>query len=166
MNHQIDHSNDYHGFTAMGQCFVVLRQSAVLTQPSESPLDDPSFRQHDKLVQCGTLDDFDETSGPAACPVNKPASIATVGEDQLQASKARPQLAEQQLAAVSILNVGRMDDQRHDQADGIDDQMTLAAKDFLARIVPAIPPFSAVFTDWLSMMPTLGVGLRPAFRRT
>jgi hypothetical protein len=59
-----------------------------------------------------------------------------------------------------------MDNQRHDQTDGIDDQMTLAAKDFLARVVPAIPPFSAVFTDWLSMMPTLGLGLRPAFRRT
>ncbi len=166
MNHQVDHSNDYPCFTTLCQCLVVLGQAAVLTQPSEGSFDNPSLRQHHKSVRCGTLDDFNEASGPAACPINKPAGIAAVGEDQLQTSKTRSQFVEHQLAAVSILNVGRMDNQRHDQANGIDDQMALAAKDFLARIVPAVPPLSAVFTDWLSMMPTLGVGLRPAFRRT
>jgi hypothetical protein len=68
--------------------------------------------------------------------------------------------------AVAILNVGRMDDQCHDEAQRIDDQMPLAALYFLARVVAARPPFSAVLTDWLSRMPTLGVGFLPAFVRT
>ncbi len=166
MNHQVDHSNEYHCFTTLCQCLVVLRQAAVLTQPGEGSFDNPSLWQHHKPMQCRTLDDFNEAPGPTARPVNKPAGIAAVGENQLQASKTRSQLVEQQLAAVAILDAGRMDNQRYDQANGVDDQMTLTAKDFLARIVPTIPPFSAVFTDWLSMMPTLGVGLRPSFRRT
>ena len=120
-------------------------------------------------MQCGTLDDFNETTGPAARPVNKPTGIAAVSEDQSQTAQTTgivTQLLEEQFSTISVLYVGRMDNQRDNQANGVDDQMTLAAKDFLARIVPAIPPFSAVLTDWLSMMPTLGVGLRPACRRT
>lgn len=166
MKHHIDHRNEHHSFAALRQGLVVLRQTSILTQPGKGALNNPSFRQHHKAVQCATLDDFNEAAGPTPCPVNKPPGIATVGEDQLHSSKTRPQSAQQKLAAVSVLNVGRMDEQGHDQADGIDDQMTLAAKDFLARIVSAVAPFSAVFTDWLSMMPTLGVGLRPALRRT
>lgn len=166
MNHQVDHSNDDHRFTALGQCLVVFGQSTVLAQPRKGALDNPSFRQHDEPARRRTFDDLDETPVPPACPIDEPTGIASVGEDQLETSEARSHLPDQQLAAVAILDVGRMDNQRHDQANGIDDQMTLTAKDFLARVVPTIPPFSAVFTDWLSMMPTLGVGLRPSFRRT
>ncbi len=166
MNHQVDHSDDDHCLTTGRQCFIVFRQSAILSQPGKRALDDPSFRQHDEPIQHRTFDDLDETPVPPACPIDEPTGIATVGKDQLETSEARSQLPDQQLATVAILDVGRMDNQRHDQANGIDDQMTRTAKDFLARIVPTIPPFSAVFTDWLSMMPTLGVGLRPSFRRT
>ena len=166
MKHDIDHRNENHSFTALRQGLIVLGQAAVLTQPCKRSFNDPPFRQHNKAMQCGTLDNFNEASGPTPRPINEAAGIAAVGKDQLQTSKTRPQSAEQELAAISVLNVGRMNDQGHDQADRIDDQMALAAKDFLAGIVPAVPPFSAVFTDWLSMMPTLGVGLRPALRRT
>jgi hypothetical protein len=75
-------------------------------------------------------------------------------------------LSDEQATAVAILNVRRVNHERYDQTQRVDDYMTLAAKDFLPRVVPAIPPFSAVFTDWLSMMPTLGVGLLPTLRRT
>lgn len=92
--------------------------------------------------------------------------IATVREDQFQSSESRPQLLDQQFAAVAVLNVGRMDSQCDDQPKGIDDQMALAAPYLLARVVPPRPPFSAVLTDWLSRMPTLGVGSLSALRRT
>ena len=29
-----------------------------------------------------------------------------------------------------------------------------------------LPPFCTVFTDWLSMIPSVGSGLRPALMRT
>ena len=50
MNHQVDHSNDDHGFTAMRQCFVVFRQAAVLTKPGEGSLDNPTLWQNLKTL--------------------------------------------------------------------------------------------------------------------
>ena len=166
MNHQIDHSNNDHRLTAAGQSFIVFRQSAVLAQPGKRALDDPSFGQHDESTRQRTFDDLDEAPVPAARPIDEPAGVTAICKDQLQAAETGSQLSNQQLTAVAVLNIGRMNNQGDDQTDRVDDQMTLATQDFLARVVPTIPPFSAVFTDWLSMMPTLGVGLRPSFRRT
>ena len=63
-------------------------------------------------------------------------------------------------AAVAILNVGRMHNSMQQQPYCIDENMPLLALDFLARIVTrridADPPFSALFTLWLSMMAALG----------
>jgi hypothetical protein len=41
--------------------------------------------------------------------------------------------------AVAILEVGGMDDRRDQQAQGIGQDMTLAAFDFLARVIPVRP---------------------------
>jgi hypothetical protein len=40
--------------------------------------------------------------------------------------------------------------------------VTLATVDLLAHVVSMGPPFSVVFTDWLSMIPALGSSSRPA----
>ena len=42
----------------------------------------------------------------------------------------------------------------------------LAAGDLLAAIVAAGPPFSVVFTVWLSITAALGLSFRPAWART
>jgi len=118
------------------------------------------------VVQRRTLDDLDEAAVPAAGPVDESAGVPTVGEDQLHTPEACTQLMDQQHSPIAILNVGRVHDEGHDQAERIDDQVTLAPQYFLARIVPPRPPFSAVLTDWLSRIPTLGVGFLPALRRT
>jgi hypothetical protein len=54
---------------------------------------------------------------------------------------------------------------RQQVALGVRQDMTLAALDLLTRGVAARPPLSVVFTDWLSMMPAVGSGSRPAIRR-
>jgi hypothetical protein len=57
----------------------------------------------------------------------------------------------------------------HQQARGIDQNMPLLATDFLPRIIPfgidAGPPFSALFTLWLSMMQAVGLASRPTCSR-
>ena len=62
-----------------------------------------------------------------------------------------------------------MDERVHQQALGIDKNMPLLALDLLARIiamrVDAVPPFSALFTLWLSMMAAVGDASRPACSR-
>jgi len=103
---------------------------------------------------------------PANRPIHKLTGITAIGPDNFKAPPSRTQLLDQQFAAVTVLHAGRMHDQREDQPERVYNNMTLAPLDFLARIVPSVAPFSAVLTDWLSMMPALGVGLRPSSIRT
>jgi len=44
--------------------------------------------------------------------------------------------------------------------------MAFAPFRLLATVMAALPPFYTVFTDWLSMIPSVGSGLRPALMRT
>lgn len=166
MNHQVYHSDLDHAFTALRQGLVVLGQSAVLAEPREGALHDPAFGENDKAMGRLAFHDLDRSKKPTAGPVYELARIATVRKDQLQSAKPRTQLPDQELGPVAVLDIRGMHHQRHDQPQRVDNQMTLAAQDFLARVVSPSPPFSAVLTDWLSRMPTLGVGFFPAFRRT
>jgi hypothetical protein len=62
-----------------------------------------------------------------------------------------------------------MDGDGKDQAEGIDEEMTLLAFDLLARViarrVDARPPFSALLTLWLSITAALGEASRPSRSR-
>jgi hypothetical protein len=61
-----------------------------------------------------------------------------------------------------------MDDGVHQEALRIDENMPLLAFDLLARIVAmrvVSPPFSALFTLWLSMMAAVGDASRSALWR-
>lgn len=75
-------------------------------------------------------------------------------------------MLDQQFTAVTVLDVGRVHDECENQTERANNDMTPAPERFLARIVSSIASFSAVLTDWLSMMPALGVGLRPSLNRT
>ncbi len=112
------------------------------------------------------FDDFNNPAIPANRPIHKLPGVTAVGPDDLKAPPSRTELFDQQLATVAVLDVGRVNDQRENQAERVNDDMALAPLGLLARIVPSVAPFSAVLTDWLSMMPALGVGLRPSSIRT
>ena len=103
---------------------------------------------------------------PADRPIHKLPGITAIGPDDFKAPPSRTQLPDQQLTTVTVLDVGGVNDQREDQTERVNDDMALAPLGFLARIVPSVAPFSAVLTDWLSMMPALGVGFRPSSIRT
>lgn len=113
-----------------------------------------------------SFNDFNNSAIPADGPVHKPSGITAIGPDHFEAPPSRAQLLDQQLSAVTVLDVGRMHDQSENQAERVNNDMALAPKRFLACIVPSVAPFSAVLTDWLSMIPALGVGLRPFLIRT
>jgi hypothetical protein len=59
-----------------------------------------------------------------------------------------------------------MDLDSEHQAHGVDQQVPLAAIQLLGAVVASRPPFSVVFTDWLSMIPALGSRFRPVWSRT
>jgi len=166
VNHHIDHSNADHGFAALDRALVVFGQSAVLSKPSKRTLDDPALRQDHELMRVRPFHNLDDATVPAGGPLYKATGIAAIRPDHLETPPARAELLDQPLAPIPILHVGRVDDQRDDKAKRVDDDMALSPLDFLARIVTSFAPFSAVFTDWLSMMAALGVGLRPSNCRT
>jgi hypothetical protein len=58
-----------------------------------------------------------------------------------------------------------MYDDGDQKAKRVDEDVALTTIDLLARVVAVRPPFSVVFTDWLSMMPALGFRLRPTASR-
>ena len=59
-----------------------------------------------------------------------------------------------------------MDHHGQPQPHGIHYEVALATLDFLAGVIASGPPFSVVFTVWLSIMAALGVGWRPSAART
>ena len=76
--------------------------------------------------------------------------IGTVGKQLLQEWKLTEQRRQQCDATIAILNAGGMNDGVQQQAQRIDENMTLLALDQFAGIKPvridARPPFSALFT--------------------
>jgi hypothetical protein len=64
------------------------------------------------------------------------------------------------------LDVGGVDNDAEHETEGVDDQVTLASTDFLARIVTTDAPLEVIFTDWLSMIAAEGIRSRPSAWRT
>ena len=95
--------------------------------------------------------------------------VGAVGEQPFEKGEQAEQRRQQGEAAVAILNVGGGDDAVQEQALGIDEDVPLLALDQLARVeagrIDARPPFSALFTLWLSMMQAVGLASRSAFSR-
>ena len=166
MDHQVDHGKEDHGLAVLRQGLVVFGQATVLAEPGEGAFHDPALGQDDESPGRVSFHDLDNATAPAADPMQELPGIGAVGKDHLQPTQASAQVLEQQPGAIAVLEVGRMHHQRHDQPERVHDQMPLAAVDLLGGVEAAIPPFSAVLIDWLSRMPTEGVGFRPAFRRT
>jgi hypothetical protein len=118
----------------------------------------------------GAFDQLDPPGGIGHGPAQLFAAVGAVGEDRLQKGKEPARLAVQnQKGAVAVLQVGRMDGDGKDQAEGIDEEMALLAFDLLARViarrVDVRPPFSAPFTLWLSITPALGEASQPSRSR-
>lgn len=66
----------------------------------------------------------------------------------------------------TVTDVGSRDMDALDQSQRVHAQMALATVDLLRAVIAVGPPFSVVFTEWLSMMQAVGSPLRPAATRT
>ena len=76
----------------------------------------------------GTLDHLDPPGGTGHGPAQLLATVGTVGEDRLQEGKQPARLAVQdRKGAIAVLQVGRVDGDGEDQAEGIDEEVALLA---------------------------------------
>ena len=136
-------------------------------EPSDGALDDPTAWEHDKSFGLiGPLDDFSFEIGQDARErlVKFWPLIGSVGKHLLQEWIHPKQGRKEHDAAVAILDIGGMHDGVEQQAQRIYENVALLALDLFARViamrVDARPPFSALFTLWLSMMAAVGLASR------
>lgn len=144
----------------------VFCKPAASVEPGKGPLDNPSFRQNDELVQFVALDDFDYPFAALICrQCGAWPLIARVGEDaQDEREQGTRALIENACRPVAILDIGGMNDGVQQEAERIYENVALLALDLFSRIVAmridARPPFSALLTLWLSMIAALGLAWR------
>lgn len=95
--------------------------------------------------------------------------IGPVGEQLLEEGIESEQCRQERQAAVAVLNVGGGDEAAQQEALRVDQDVPLLALDQFARVeamvVDARPPFSALFTLWLSMIAAVGLASRSACSR-
>ena len=123
-------------------------------------------------MQLGALDDLDNPAAAISCGKRHAWSpITGIGEDLLDEGPERARaFIEHQARAVAVLNVGGMNRDTQEQAKRVDEDMPLAARNFLGAVkalrIEMGPPFGAPFTLWLSMMAAVGLASRSSIPRT
>ncbi len=123
-------------------------------------------------MQLAAFDDLHNPAAGVSCGKRHARSLVSgIGEDT---HDERPEgacaLVENQTGAVAVLNVGGVDGDAQQEAKRVDEDMLLAARNFLGPIVALRidpgPPFGAAFVLWLSMMAAVGLASRPSCSRT
>jgi len=146
------------------EIFPVLGQTAAATEPTDGTLNDPSFGQDDEtLGPIGTADDLsDQARHDARQSVTEHRpGIGAVGEQSREEGELSEHRGQDHYPAVAILNIGGRNHSVQQQTQRVDEDMTLLALDQFACVeamrIDADPPFSALFTLWLSMMQAVGL---------
>ena len=149
----------------------VAGKAAVVADPSDGALDDPSLGQHDKAVAVAAAHDLHlPCAGAGDGGGHLRSLIASVADDALHEGEQASCLAQQRLGSVAILHVGGMHHYAEQKAQRVGQDVALAPNDLLARIVSGRierrAPFCAPFAVWLSMIAVVGLASRPACSRT
>ena len=114
----------------------VASESTIAADPGERALDDPALRQDLEAMEVGALDDLqDPGPGPRHGGSGLRPLIATVGEDALDEGEQTPRApVEHARDAIAVLHVGRMNRDAQEKAEGVDQNVALAARDLLRGI--------------------------------
>ena len=156
----------------MIEVLPVFCEPPAAAEPSKGSFNNPSARQDlEALRMVGPLHDFGRQKRQSFLlhGAELPSLIAAVRKELLQKWKHAKQSCEHETAAIAVLNAGRMNERVNQQALRIDENVPLLALDLLSRVVTGRidrrPPFSALFTLWLSMIAAVGLASREACSR-
>ena len=116
----------------------ISRETAEAADPSDRSFDDPSF-WHDLEADCsvGSFDDVDHPRAGASSSSSRfRALVAAIGVDAFDKGKQATRASvEDQRDAVAILDVGGMNGDAQQEAERVDQDVPLATRNLLARIV-------------------------------
>lgn len=135
--HDADHGEAHESGDGARVALEIACQTTVAADPCKRAFDDPTLGQDHELMQFAALDDFDDPPAGAGSGVcDAWPLIAGIGEDAFDEGKEAARASiENQSRAVTILHVGGMNDDVQEKAERIDEDVPLAARDLLARIV-------------------------------
>ena len=135
--HDLDHGEADEGDGDSGVTLEVAREPAVAADPGEAALDDPALGQGLEARDVGPPDDLDPPRADAGeAPREAGPAIAAIGEDALdEGEEASGAPVEHARRTVAIMDVGGVDDDVQQQAERVDEDVALAARDLLPRIV-------------------------------
>ena len=129
-----------HGCGRGEGCLEILGQPSVAAEPSEGPLDQPALGQDGKAAGAGlALDDLEPQTLLCCGTGSGLPLVAAIGEDQAEPGEAPAQPAADQRQPIAILDVGGVDDDHQQQAQGVDQNVALAAVDLLAGVIASGP---------------------------
>ena len=142
----------------------VLGKATASIEPANGALDDPALRFDDKAFRIvATPDDLGREVGHDmgdADGEDRPG-IGTVREQFAQEGELSEQGGQQQHAAIAVLHVSGSDQGMQQQPELVDQDVAFLALDQLAGVeamrIDRRPPFSALFTLWLSMIQAVGL---------
>lgn len=136
LEHDADHGETHEGGGGPCVALKVAREATVVADPGERPFDNPALGQNDEAMRLVSFDDLQLPGAGLGDGGGRPGSlIASIGEDPLDEGKqASGTPIEDQSGAVAILHIGGMDNDVQEKAERVDQNMSLAARDLLARI--------------------------------
>jgi hypothetical protein len=167
------------GLLGLREHLVVTAHAAVATEPREGALDHPAAGKYFKAGARRRLT-TGRDPGPGGTPLGnldgeaqlvfgirfEAATIALIDPQVSESREAFSDSSQELLPTLAIVDVRGMDPHCQHEAERVYQQVPLPSVDPLGAVIAADPPFSVVRTDWLSMIPALGVRSRPACPRT
>jgi hypothetical protein len=168
--HDADHGEADEGGSFASVTFEVLGETTAVANLGEGSFDDPALGQDNKAVEIGALDDVQPPrTGLGDGLGHFRPLVAAISVDALDEGEGAASLSQHDSGAVTVLNIGGMNDYDQQEAKGVDEDVALAPFDLLARVVTRGiergPPFTAPLALCASMMATLGLASRPACSR-
>ena len=165
-HHKLNHGDSDPRLRGLRQGLKVFTEPPRAIEPAKRAFDDPTPLQHVKaLAVPGTFHDHQSPLQHRRHPCDELASVPSVSPDDLQSRKAGHECPEHRFGPIAVLNPRRMYHHDEEQPEDIDHDVALAPADALASIIAPGPPFSVVFTVWLSIIPALGSRVRPEASR-
>lgn len=152
--------------------FPILGEPATAVEPGDGAFDDPSLGLDDETFGViAASDDFNLHTwhGVGEAVLEDRPGIGAVGEQLAEEWELSEQGGQQKYATVAVLNVSGAHQRVQQKPQCVDQKMALLALDQLARIkamrINGGPPFSALFTLWLSTIQAVGLASRSACSR-
>jgi hypothetical protein len=107
--HEMNHSDMDPSLRTFRQSLIVFAEPSIAAQPPKGALDNPPAGQHLKAMAVhGALDHLNQPASQGGSPIHQMACVGSISPDQLEPWKFPQKLAQDQLCAITVLNVRSM----------------------------------------------------------